>query len=341
MTDISSRGLVKQALAFGAPYRVPRDLWVLPWASDHYPSELKAIQTQFPSDFTGAPGFYKKLPVTTGDPYGIGTYVDEWGCIFENRQKGVIGEVKQPLVEKWDDLDKVRPPEELLSIDKEQVNAFCRSTDHFVFGGSCPRPFERLQFIRSSEALYYDLGSQSAEVIVLLNRLHQYYLKELKAWAETDVDALNFMDDWGAQGALLISPAMWRRIFKPLYKEYIDLAHSHGKYIFMHSDGYIADIIPDLVEMGLDALNSQLFCMDIEDIGRRFKGKITFWGELDRQHILPEGSLADVDRAVRRVKEALFQDGGVIAQCEFSAGSRPENVYQMFKTWDELFPGAA
>ncbi len=334
--DITPRTLVKQTLEFNHPQRIPRDLWTLPWAADHYPDELKAIQTRFPNDLITAPGFQRSQPATSGDAYGIGTFVDEWGCIFENRQKGVIGEVKTPLVKTWEDLEKVRPPQELLEIDRERVNDFCRATDRFVFGGCCPRPFERLQFIRSSENLYVDLGTQTSEVYTLLDRLHQHFLKELEVWAGTDVDALNFMDDWGAQRRLLISPAMWRKMFKPLYKEYIDLAHSQGKYIFMHSDGYIADIIPDLVELGLDALNSQLFCMDIEDIGRCFKGQLTFWGELDRQHILPNGSLADVDQAVRRVKEALYQDGGVIAQCEFSAGSRPENVYQMFKSWEEL-----
>ena len=340
MNGATPRTLVKQALAFDSPARVPRDLWTLPWAEDHYPAELKAIQTRFPPDFTGVPAPYPKLPKVVGDQYGIGTYVDEWGCIFENRQKGVIGEVKHPLVETWADLDKVQPPQELLTIDTDRVNAFCRGSDRFVFGGCCPRPFERLQFIRSSETLYLDLGSETPELFVLLDRVHQFYLKEMEVWANTAVDGLNFMDDWGAQRSLLISPAMWRRIFKPLYKEYIDLAHSHGKYIFMHSDGYIADIIPDLIELGLDALNSQLFCMDIEDIGRRFKGQLTFWGELDRQHILPSGTLDEVERGVRRVKDALYSNGGVIAQCEFSAGSRPENVYQMFQSWEELFPQA-
>ena len=53
------------------------------------------------------------------------------------------------------------------------------------------------------------------------------------------------MDDWGSQHGLLISPRTWRKVFKPLYKDYIDLAHSKGKKIFMHSDGFTAEIIPD------------------------------------------------------------------------------------------------
>ena len=98
------------------------------------------------------------------------------------------------------------------------------------------------------------------------------------------------MDDWGSQKSLLINPKQWRKIFKPLYKEYIDLAHQAGKKIFMHSDGYIFDIYGDLIELGLDAINSQLFIMDIEEIGKHFGGQITFWGEIDRQHLLPHGT---------------------------------------------------
>jgi len=338
---MNSRNLVKDTLQFASPPRIPRQLWSLPWAEDHYPHELAAIQRQYPDDLIGAPACLVKPLKTSGDQYQAGYYVDEWGCQFRNIQPGLIGEVKEPLLKDYACLDHLRTPDELLSVDVEQVNAFCRSTDRFVLAGVCPNPFERIQYIRTPENIYIDLMENRDGVTALLNKVHQFYLKVFEIWVETEVDAITWNDDWGAQRALLISPKLWRQIFKPVYKDFVDLAHSHGKYAFMHSDGYIADIIPDLIEVGVDALNSQLFCMDIEDIGRRFKGKITFWGELDRQHILPEGSLADVDRAVRRVKEALFQDGGVIAQCEFSAGSRPENVYQMFNTWDELFQGAA
>lgn len=93
-----------------------------------------------------------------------------------------------------------------------------------------------------------------------------------------------FMDDWGSMHSLLVSPDMWRARFQPLYEDYIRIAHDAGKKVFMmHSDGNITAIYEDLVEMGVDALNSQLFCMDIEELGRRFKGRITFWGEIDRQ----------------------------------------------------------
>ena len=129
-------------------------------------------------------------------------------------------------------------------------------------------------------------------------------------------------------------------MFKPLYQEYVEIAHRSGKAMFMHSDGYITDIIPDLVEIGVDALNSQVFCMDIERLGSLFRGKITFWGEIDRQHILPYGTPEEVRAAVGRVWSSLYDHGGVIAQCEFGIGAKPENVRLVFETWNR-FPFAA
>jgi uroporphyrinogen-III decarboxylase len=163
-----------------------------------------------------------------------------------------------------------------------------------------------------------------------IERLHAFYMEELKIWAQTEVDALTFMDDWGSQQALLIAPELWRELFRPLYADYIALAHEHGKYAFMHSDGHITEIIPDLIEIGLDALNAQVFCMDLEELGRRFAGELTFWGELDRQQLLPRASTAQIAEAAQRLRAAFHRDGGFIAQCEFGPGARPENVYAFF-----------
>jgi uroporphyrinogen decarboxylase len=175
-------------------------------------------------------------------------------------------------------------------------------------------------------------ASSSASQRQTGDRLSSNLPERTELWAETCVGGVMFMDDRGAQRPMLVSPALWRRVFKPLYRDSIDLAHRFGKCVFVHSDGHIADIIPDLVELGLDALNAQVFCMDMEDLGQQFWGKLTFWGEIDRQHILPFGSAAAVVNAVKRVKEALHHNGGVIAQCEFGPGARPENVYLVFQT---------
>ncbi len=318
--------------------RIPRQLWSLPWAQEHCPEMMERLSRDFEWDFDGPDTVLKEQPVTKGDAYAVGEYVDEWGCIFTNIHRGVIGEVKQPIVEDddWDDVGRVHIPEELLSFDIDQVNRSCEQKQgKFLFASCCPRPFEQLQFIRGTANLYMDLMDPPPNLLEFMKRMHDFYSRLMEKWAKTEVDSLNMMDDWGSQNDLLINPQLWDEYFGPMYRDYIDIAHQNGKKIFMHSDGNILRIIPKLIDLGLDAVNSQLFCMGLENLAP-YKGKITFWGEIDRQHLLPRGTTADIDQAVESVYRTLWQDGGCIAQCEFGPGANPENVYRVYQAWEKI-----
>ncbi len=333
---MNSRMLVQRALDFASPPSVPRQCWILPWAEEHYPAEVARLRIEFPDDLISSPALYRTPLPVIGDRYRKGIYIDEWGCRFTNIHGGVIGIVKEPLVREWENLGCFRTPEAPLNVDREAVNAFCRGTDRFVLAGTLVRPFERLTFIRTFEQALLDLAEQPSGLFDLLALIHAHYLKEVEAWARTDVDAIVLMDDWGTQSRMMIAPDLWRRIFKPFYREYNEIAHGFGKYVFMHSDGYITDIIPDLIEVGVNALNSQVKCMGARALGERFRGRITFWGEMDRQDLLPNGSTGDVREAVREAYARLNAGGGVIAQCEFGPGAKPENVFEVFRAWQDL-----
>ncbi|AQQ09013.1 methylcobalamin:coenzyme M methyltransferase [Sedimentisphaera cyanobacteriorum] len=333
---MTSRKLVTKTLEFDNPERIPRQLWLLRWAENNYPEQVSRITETFPDDVISSPNFIKTKPQTFGDPYISGTYKDEWGCEFYNKHDGIMGEVKSPLIEKWDELSKVRPPSEMLTVDKEKVNSYCSESDRFTLAGAAPRPFERLQFLRGTENVMLDLAMQPPELETLIHTIHQYNLKLLETWAETDVDGLMFMDDWGMQNSLLISPDHWRRLFKPMYKEYADIARSKGKKIFMHSNGYIYEILEDLIEIGLDAISSQIFCIGLDKLSEKFSGRITFWGEIDRQSLLPEGSTGDIRNAVQDICSKLYRNGGVIAQVQFGPGAKPENVYTAFEEFNNI-----
>lgn len=331
---MTSRELVKRTIEFRSPERVPRQLWVLPWAERAWPRELAAIKERFPDDIITSPAFLNEPLRTSGEEYAPGVFVDEWGCRFENRQWGVMGEVKEPLIRSWKDLDAVRLPRERLSVDRRRVDEFCASTEAFVLSKTSVRPFEQLQFLRGPEPLFMDLADRPDELFLLLERIHGFFKEELELWATTGIDALVFADDWGGQTSLLVSPDLWREVFKPLYLDYAEIARRHGKYLFMHTDGFVAGILEDLVEIGVDAVNTQLFCMGLEDLGRRFAGRITFWGEIDRQWLLPFAAPHEIAAAVGRVRAAFWRDGGAIAQCEFGVGARPENVAAVFEEWN-------
>jgi uroporphyrinogen decarboxylase len=333
---MTGRERVKRAVEFDRPDRVPRHTWWLPIADLEHGTEAVAdFKKRWPDDI-GSPGVaIPSLEVLrSGGVYDVGTYIDEWGCVFENAQQGVIGEVKEPLLDDWSKLDELRLPVECLDVDVAAVNAVCRTDERFLLCDAFPRPFERIQFLRGTEDVLMDLALDSPELKTLIGRVHDLYCRELGAWEQTDVDGLVFIDDWGSQNSLLISPDMWRTWFKPLYADYVRIAHDAGKKAFMHSDGNIMAIYEDLIEIGVDAINSQLFCMDIEEIGRRFKGRITFWGEIDRQHILPFGTVGESHAAVQRVADALYDPaGGVIAQFEIGAGARMENAEAVHDEW--------
>ena len=222
----------------------------------------------------------------------------------------------------------------------DYVNYRCERSQKFMLSKVTARPFERLQFLRGSENLYMDLGYNSRELRKLVEMVHDFYIREITLWCKSNVDAVFLMDDWGSNNSLLISPEMWREMFKPLYRDYCDLIHSNDKFVFFHTDGFIEPIFGDFIELGVDAINSQLFTMNIERLGEKYGGKITFWGEIDRQHVLPFGSRREVRDAVKRVGNAFHNNaGGIIAQCEWGKGVSTENIAAVFETWNDTSSG--
>ena len=341
----TSRDIVKKCLTFDSPERIPRQLWTLPWANIHHPESVAELERRWPSDFATTQYFYPPSVRAKGDPYQAGLSTDAWGCVFRNIQPGLIGEVENPILADMANAADYRPPFEQLPKDtsavRDEINRYYAGTDQFVFANICPQPWERIQFLRGSENALVDVLMPEMGLTALLKKIHEFYLRELELWCASDVDAIRLADDWGAQSQLLIAPDMWRELFKPLYREYCELAAAHGKFVFLHSDGYITDIYEDLIEIGIDAVNSQLFCMDMAELARVAKGRITFWGEIDRQVVLPSENPADGRAAVREVARHLYDPaGGIIAQFEFGAGANPETALVVFDEWERVHGGA-
>ena len=338
---MTSRERVLRTLEFAGPDRAPRDLWALPWVGMFMPEQQADMLNEFPPDFAWPGAVLAPGERRTGRECRKGSYTDDWGCVWECAEDGVIGEVRHPPLADWSALGSFRPPWEILErADWDQVaraqQANLAGSRKFMLCSGGIRPFERMQFLRGTENLMLDLAEDASPLRQLLAMVHEFNLCELDGWAKTPADGVVFMDDWGSQRSLLISPAMWREFFKPLYREYCRRIHAAGKKVFFHSDGNIFSIYEDLIEIGVDAVNSQLFCMDIEELGRRYKGRITFWGEIDRQHILPRGTVHDARAAVGRVRRALGSpSGGVIAQMEWGPGVPIENLRAVYQAWQE------
>ncbi len=334
---MTGRERVKAALTFSHPDRAPRDLWALPYVSRVRRCDLDALLNAFPVDIghvSGGAGTDDRPAVLAG------TYTDAWGSVWYVTEPGMIGQVRRPALDDWSHLATFQPPwDALRERDLSHVDRACEASDRFMLSDVTARPFERLQSLRGVADLFVDLAYGTAEVRRLLEMVHAYYLEDVRAWCRTNVDGIFMMDDWGGARSLLIRPEMWRELFKPLYAEYCDVIHAASKFAFFHTDGYIEPIFGDLIEAGFDAINAQLSVMDVEGLACRYKGKVTFWGEVDRQQTLPCGTPEDVRAEVMRIRRALDDGtGGVIAQCELGRDTPRENVEAAFRAWLEPCP---
>src|SRR4030042_2052993 len=108
----------------------------------------KEIKRRFPSDIVNSSYTYEPSNRVRGDAYEEGMYTDEWGCMFQNVQRGLIGEVKIPLVQDLSGWEMTGPPYEQIPKDKKsaygEISRFQESTDRFVLASICPRPWERI-----------------------------------------------------------------------------------------------------------------------------------------------------------------------------------------------------
>ena len=338
---MTSRERVTRTLRHQEVDRPPRDIWTIPYIGMYKQDQYDKFLERFPPDIAYPGGIrYGDSRYGKGEAFRKGRYTDAFNVEWDVLEDGTVGEVKNPIIHTEDDLEKYRLPWEMLDgMDCTSQTDRYRSTDHFILAGTQVRPFERMQFLMGSEELFVQMALETPLFTRLLAMLHEYNVKELKLIAAQAVDAISFMDDWGSQTSLLISPEAWRRYFKPLYKEYCDIIREAGKFVFFHSDGFIEPIFPDLIEIGVAAVNSQLFCMDMETIGQSYAGKITFWGELDRQHILPYGTEAEVRESVRRLSKASefeYTRSGLIAQLSWEYVTSLETVMAAYDEFDRL-----
>ena len=339
---MTGRERVLRALNFEPTDRVPMDIWVLPAARLAHGEAFAQLQKRYEDridimSFVGPfdHGF-------TPEYYMVGTFTDPWGSVWRNLQPGVVGEVKQPVFADYEAMrGYVSPKAEFLRQWEQHKPALeqqlreARKTGKFLIGGWVS-VFERLQFLRGTEDLYCDIALEEPELFGLIELVMDYLRAYVDAWAQMDVDALPFGDDWGTQISLLISPVTWVKLFQPLYQELFDRIHAAGKKVFFHSDGYIFDLYPHFIEMGVDAINSQLWCMGVEKVAEQFAGKITFWGEISRQNTLPNGTPEDVKASARKMMQLLrVNGGGLIAQSEMNRDVPLANVQAFYEAWDE------
>lgn len=169
------------------------------------------------------------------------------------------------------------------------------------------------------------------------------YWKKVFESASNEIDVIEEADDLGSQSNLLISPELYRKFLKPRQKELFEFIHknSNAKVLY-HSCGSIKSLIPDLIEIGVDALNPIQFSalgMDSNELKREFGKELVFWGGgIETQNILPKGTTEEVKSNVKRQLEVLSKNGGYIFSTvhNIQADVSPENFLAMWEAFQEF-----
>ncbi len=170
--------------------------------------------------------------------------------------------------------------------------------------------FERVWSLRGFENTLLELALDPAYIGELMDRIVEIRLVVIERYLELGVDGAYFGDDYGAQVSTLFSPVTWREIVKPRLARLFEPFLDRGLPVMMHSDGDIASVVPDLVEIGLTALNPvQPEVVDHRWLHREFGGKLAFYGGVSTQTVLPYGTPEEVKDAARRCVADLAPNG--------------------------------
>ena len=250
--------------------------------------------------------------------YEDGTFDTMWGI---KRGGGFWGiALNHPLLEmqSLDDFNKYDFPKvEWFDVTFTEQDKKL-SEEYAIIGGDWSPFWHDAMDLMTLEKMFMDLITDPDLVMAVVNKCFDFHYeitqKCFEQYAEY-VDIFWFANDLGTKCNLLIDPEMWRKYFKPLQKKLADLGHKYGKKVAMHSCGDIHQILPDLIEIGIEIINPvQLSCdnMDPVVLKKEYEKDLVFFGAIDYNELLTYGTEQQIREGVRKMIDILGYDGRYI-----------------------------
>lgn len=269
--------------------------------------------------------------------------VDDWGVVWKREPGCLYFETTPPLKDvTLEDLASYPWPDLVAPARFEGLADRARAIQQSGYASvlvSGVTIFEQAYILRGVEQFLSDLVLDEEFFTALITKLKEMmvtYVRELLRHVGPYVDVFITGDDLGTQESLLMSPQAYRRLVKPHHAELLAEIHrGTPAKVFFHSDGNIYSIIGDLIDVGVDLLNPvQVSAGDMGDtarLKRQFGRRMAFCGAIDTQHVLPHGTIAEVQAEVRRRIRDLAPGGGYIAASVHCIQSDvpPENILAM------------
>lgn len=340
---MTSKDIVKRAIEFNDPTRMPICIWNMDtWnqglceVPDMSNAPVLAQWMENPQDdivcidYLSADGEAKKKAV--GQTRNV--KIDEFGVLWTD---GNAGKAPIDTWDKWNtyNFPDLKASSRFSKVD-EQIKA---SKDKYILGLVWNTTYEGMWMLRGFENLLMDPIEHPKMFFELRDRYLEFQCSILDSWLKTDIDAVYFGDDLGTQTGLLMSPDMWRRYYKPMIKTLFSKTREAGKCVFFHSCGNITQILPDLVDCGMNVLNPvQPNTMDVQAVLEEFGNNLTIWGATDLQHIINFGNPEDIERDIKKTVTTCWRNGGYIGgTAQGCAPDTPvENIEAFYRAFSTL-----
>lgn len=277
------------------------------------------------------------------------TYRDEWGVIWKRpvHEDGPYMYKEGPFQKDGitvADIEKYPWPnpedDHRVSGLRERARKLREETDYAIVLSVGHSSFAPSQRLRGFAELMEDLVLQPAVAEAILEYVTDVTVRSTNAIlkeAGEFIDVVSFSDDLGFQDRAYFSANMFRKQVKPYLARCVDAIHSNTKAkVVMHSDGAVFDLIPDLIDIGVDVLNpvqTTAWKMGAAELKAEFGKDLGFWGAVDTQHALPFGTPEDVREDIKSKIETLGVGGGfVLTSCHTIREEVPaENIKAMFE----------
>ena len=298
-------------MTYDYPDKIPVGVSMLPAMWMHYGEELVRLAKEYPDLVTEIPDLNNRDEYLT-EFYRYGSHKDEWDCEWTNIEEGVGSLVTGHPVPNREDIRSLKIPENR--------------------DGRLPHGlmYLRLLDLRGFEEAMLDFAEECDELQILIDKVLEYNCRQIEVAVQGLDRVIYFGDDLGMQTGLAIGAEKWRKYLKPCYKKMFSMVRAAGKYAYMHTDGRIIDIIPDLWECGVHMINPQFRANGLDNLVRVCKGKIPINLDLDRQ-MFPFATPSELDDHVRECIEALYlPQGGLGLEIALSYEVPLDNVAALF-----------
>jgi uroporphyrinogen decarboxylase len=293
---------------------------IVPWQMDCLSAAEKKLKGYFDvadlNDVIGnhmamfEPSYYS---IFKSEELEANKFRDAFGAIWELKPNEDIGTViENPLKEATLKNYKFPDPDKVMELDG--IPSFIdKNKDNFVLGAIGFSLYERAWILRGIEPILLDFLMNPLFVEELFDKITEFNLLITKRLCKFPIDAFHFGDDWGQQAGLIIDPDLWRKFFKQRLRKLYDEVHSAGLPVSIHSCGDITEIIPDLIEIGVNMICPlQAEALDFNFLKKEYGKYIAFWGGVSTQKTLPHGSPDDVRKEIRERIRVLGKGGGYI-----------------------------